>query len=30
VTDAKGMSLYTFDNDKEPNKSSCTGNCLTN
>src|SRR5258705_7230731 len=21
LTDAKGMTLYTFDNDKEPNKS---------
>ena len=30
LMDAKGMSLYTFDNDKEPNKSSCTGGCLTN
>jgi predicted lipoprotein with Yx(FWY)xxD motif len=30
IMDAKGMSLYTFDNDKEPNKSSCTGNCLNN
>jgi len=29
-TDAKGMTLYTFDNDKEANKSSCAGNCLTN
>jgi predicted lipoprotein with Yx(FWY)xxD motif len=29
-TDAKGMTLYTFDNDKEPNKSACTGNCLNN
>ena len=28
--DAKGMSLYTFDNDKEPNKSACAGNCLNN
>jgi predicted lipoprotein with Yx(FWY)xxD motif len=30
IMDAKMMSLYTFDNDKEPNKSSCTGGCLTN
>jgi predicted lipoprotein with Yx(FWY)xxD motif len=30
LTDAKGMTLYTFDNDKEPNKSACTGNCLNN
>ena len=28
--DAKGMTLYTFDNDKEPNKSACSGNCLNN
>jgi predicted lipoprotein with Yx(FWY)xxD motif len=27
LTDAKGMTLYTFDNDKEANKSACTGNC---
>ena len=30
LMDAKGMSLYTFDNDKEPNKSACAGNCLNN
>ena len=30
LTDAKGMSLYTFDNDKEANKSACAGNCLNN
>jgi predicted lipoprotein with Yx(FWY)xxD motif len=30
LMDAKGMTLYTYDNDKEPNKSSCTGNCLNN
>jgi predicted lipoprotein with Yx(FWY)xxD motif len=30
IMDAKMMSLYTFDNDKEPNKSSCTGGCITN
>ena len=30
LTDAKGMTLYTFDNDKEPNKSACAGNCLNN
>jgi predicted lipoprotein with Yx(FWY)xxD motif len=30
VTDAKGMALYTFDNDKEANKSACSGNCLNN
>jgi predicted lipoprotein with Yx(FWY)xxD motif len=29
-TDAKGLTLYTFDNDKEPNKSACAGNCLNN
>jgi len=28
--DAKGMSLYTYDNDKEANKSACSGQCLTN
>lgn len=27
MMDAKGMTLYTFDNDKEANKSSCNGNC---
>ena len=30
IMDSKGMSLYTFDNDKEPNKSACAGNCLMN
>ena len=30
LMDAKGMTLYTFDNDKEANKSSCNGNCLNN
>ena len=30
LMDAKGMTLYTYDNDKEPNKSSCIGNCLNN
>ncbi len=30
LMDAKGMSLYTFDNDKEANKSACAGNCLNN
>ena len=29
-TDAKGMTLYTTDNDREPAKSACTGQCLTN
>jgi len=27
LMDQNGMTLYTFDNDKEPNKSSCNGNC---
>ena len=27
LTDAKGMTLYIFDNDKEANKSACNGNC---
>ena len=27
LTDAKGMTLYTFDNDKEANKSACNRNC---
>jgi len=30
LMDSKGMTLYTFDNDKEPNKSACAGNCLMN
>jgi predicted lipoprotein with Yx(FWY)xxD motif len=30
LTDAKGMTLYTWDNDKEANKSACTGMCLMN
>jgi predicted lipoprotein with Yx(FWY)xxD motif len=30
LTDAKGMTLYTWDNDKEANKSSCNGMCLMN
>jgi predicted lipoprotein with Yx(FWY)xxD motif len=30
LTDAKGMTLYTWDNDKEANKSACTANCLNN
>ncbi len=29
-TNASGMTLYTFDNDKEPGKSACNGPCLTN
>ena len=30
LTDAKGMTLYTWDNDKEADKSACTGMCLVN
>jgi predicted lipoprotein with Yx(FWY)xxD motif len=30
LEDGKGMTLYTWDNDKEANKSSCTGMCLMN
>jgi predicted lipoprotein with Yx(FWY)xxD motif len=30
LMDAKGMTLYTFDNDKTPGKSACNGNCLNN
>src|SRR5262245_37770360 len=30
LTDAKGMTLYTWDKDKESNKSACEGNCLMN
>ena len=30
LMDAKGMTLYTWDNDKEANKSACNGNCLNN
>jgi predicted lipoprotein with Yx(FWY)xxD motif len=30
LTGEHGMTLYTFDNDKTPNKSSCNGNCLKN
>ncbi len=30
LTDAKGMTLYTWDNDKTPDKSSCNGMCLMN
>jgi predicted lipoprotein with Yx(FWY)xxD motif len=30
LMDAKGMTLYTFDNDKEPNKSACNGACVNN
>ena len=30
LTDAKGMTLYTWDKDKESNKSACEGNCIMN
>ena len=30
LQDAKGMTLYTWDNDKEANKSACNGMCLMN
>jgi predicted lipoprotein with Yx(FWY)xxD motif len=30
LVDAKGMTLYTFDRDTAPGKSSCNGNCATN
>ena len=30
LTDAKGMTLYVWDNDKTPDKSSCNGMCLMN
>ena len=30
LTDAKGMTLYTWDKDKEPNKSACEGMCIVN
>lgn len=30
LTDAKGMTLYVFDNDKEANKSACNGMCAVN
>jgi predicted lipoprotein with Yx(FWY)xxD motif len=30
LEDSKGMTLYTWDNDKEANKSSCNGMCLMN
>jgi predicted lipoprotein with Yx(FWY)xxD motif len=29
LTDSKGMTLYTFDMDKEPGKSACKGQCAT-
>ena len=30
LTDAKGMTLYTFDNDKTADKSACNGMCAMN
>lgn len=30
LTDAKGMTLYTFDRDTMPGKSACNGPCATN
>ena len=30
LTDANGMTLYTYDNDTQPGESACTGRCLTN
>jgi predicted lipoprotein with Yx(FWY)xxD motif len=30
LTDAKGMTLYTWDKDKEANKSACEGMCIMN
>ena len=30
LTDAHGMTLYVFDNDKEANKSACNGMCAVN
>lgn len=30
LTGEKGMTLYTFDRDTTPNKSSCNGMCLKN
>ena len=30
LTDTKGMTLYTWDKDKEANKSACEGNCIMN
>jgi predicted lipoprotein with Yx(FWY)xxD motif len=29
LTDNAGLSLYTFDNDKTPGTSSCSGGCAT-
>ena len=30
LTDSRGMTLYTFANDKMPGQSSCSGNCIKN
>lgn len=30
LVDPKGMTLYTFDNDKAAGKSACNGKCATN
>jgi predicted lipoprotein with Yx(FWY)xxD motif len=30
LTNAKGMTLYTFDRDMEPGKSACYGQCSSN
>jgi predicted lipoprotein with Yx(FWY)xxD motif len=30
LVDAKGMTLYIYDRDTAPGKSSCNGNCATN
>lgn len=30
LVDAKGMTLYTWDRDTTPGKSSCNGQCATN
>lgn len=30
LTDAKGMTLYTYDRDTVPNKSACVAQCATN
>ena len=30
MTDAKGMTLYTFDKDTVPGKSACSGQCPAN
>ena len=30
LRDSRGMTLYTFDNDKTPGQSACNGGCLAN